>query len=546
MFSSTQQNSQFYATKRCYTPNEGNRLADMRSYETTERKTNENMRITLKKPIQTLLDEGFLVKGSQEAPKKSINYGEKYGVSKSIEPASLKAKKKNAEVSTKSRIEELIFDSKLLITQGSKFLSEGKDHHNQRVSYLKPKYEESTMNKTVSKGFGKFENEFEDQETPKKRDAFKEFQRLENKLKELETKISVLKNRRIEHSSSRQCFNPSEELNNRHYYQQEEHNIERNFKFPVDYAGMLQNIVTQVQPHSILPKNNLINPRFNEKFQNNTNYTMKYGKLSLLQRFDNHRYYLDSVIQAYMNPQSENRESWIDHFWQTMQCIGFIKGLERTPAYILREKLITLPKMQNYWRKKTLIFDLDETLVHCNESLDKPCDAVLTFNFGNNVEIEAGINLRPFARECLKELAQHYELIVFTASHESYASSVVNYLDPNHEFIQHHLSRESCFLTNDGLFIKDLRVIGNRNLEEMLIIDNAAYSFAFQLDNGVPILPFYNDRNDKELLRVTEYLIGLEHCDDLRRMNREYFKLERFSEFKDPLELLITVFKAIT
>ena len=42
-------------------------------------------------------------------------------------------------------------------------------------------------------------------------------------------------------------------------------------------------------------------------------------------------------------------------------------------------------------------------------------------------------------------------------------------------------------MTESGVYVKDLRVI-NRNLHDMVLIDNAAYSYAFQLENGVPIL----------------------------------------------------------
>ena len=39
--------------------------------------------------------------------------------------------------------------------------------------------------------------------------------------------------------------------------------------------------------------------------------------------------------------------------------------------------------------KKTLIFDLDETLVHCNDSKDIPSDVILTINFPTGETIEA-------------------------------------------------------------------------------------------------------------------------------------------------------------
>jgi CTD small phosphatase-like protein 2 len=30
----------------------------------------------------------------------------------------------------------------------------------------------------------------------------------------------------------------------------------------------------------------------------------------------------------------------------------------------------------------------------------------------------------------------------------------------------------------------------------MVLVDNAAYSYIFQLDNGIPIIPFYDSKSD--------------------------------------------------
>jgi len=40
----------------------------------------------------------------------------------------------------------------------------------------------------------------------------------------------------------------------------------------------------------------------------------------------------------------------------------------------------------------------------------------------------------------------------------------------------------------------------------MVLIDNAAYSFSFQVDNGIPIIPFYDNKQDTELLHLVSYL----------------------------------------
>lgn len=51
--------------------------------------------------------------------------------------------------------------------------------------------------------------------------------------------------------------------------------------------------------------------------------------------------------------------------------------------------------------------------------------------------------------------------------------------------------------TEEGAYVKDLRVIGNRRLSDMLLVDNAVYSFAYQVGNGVPILNFYENKEDQ-------------------------------------------------
>ena len=52
-------------------------------------------------------------------------------------------------------------------------------------------------------------------------------------------------------------------------------------------------------------------------------------------------------------------------------------------------------------------------------------------------------------------------------------------------------------------------------------------SFAFQLNNGIPILPFYNDNEDEELANVTNHLMALKDSDDVRSGNKEAFGMQQ-------------------
>ncbi len=143
---------------------------------------------------------------------------------------------------------------------------------------------------------------------------------------------------------------------------------------------------------------------------------------------------------------------------------------------------------------------------------------------------QAGINVRPHVHECLRELNHHFEVIVFTASHSCYANKVLDYLDPKGQLIHHRVFRDNCVVTEEGVYIKDLRIFGDRKMEDIIIVDNASYSFGFQLSNGVPILPFYNNKKDDELKDLVVYLKTLVKK-DIRETNRATFKMHLYSTY---------------
>lgn len=136
------------------------------------------------------------------------------------------------------------------------------------------------------------------------------------------------------------------------------------------------------------------------------------------------------------------------------------------------------------------------------------------------------------------ELSQVYEIIVFTASHSCYANVVLDYLDPKGQYIHHRLFRESCVVTDEGIYIKDLRVLANRNLQDVVLVDNAAYSFGYQIENGIPIVPFYENKNDQELRYLIPYLKFLASVKDLREINKQTFRLHMYSLYDSPDKVL--------
>lgn len=66
-----------------------------------------------------------------------------------------------------------------------------------------------------------------------------------------------------------------------------------------------------------------------------------------------------------------------------------------------------------------------------------------------------------------------------------------------------------------------MRIFANRNLKDIVLVDNAAYSFGLQIDNGIPIVPYYDNKNDKELKYLSNYLLSnILDCNDVREVNK--------------------------
>ena len=65
--------------------------------------------------------------------------------------------------------------------------------------------------------------------------------------------------------------------------------------------------------------------------------------------------------------------------------------------------------------------------------------------------------------------------------------------------------------------MKDLGIIKEEqfNLKDIVIVDNSVYSFAYQIDNGIPIIPFYRDKTDEEMLHLVYYLNCLATCENV-------------------------------
>lgn len=105
---------------------------------------------------------------------------------------------------------------------------------------------------------------------------------------------------------------------------------------------------------------------------------------------------------------------------------------------------------------------------------------MITVTFPNGETATAGLNFRPYLQECLKRASELFQVVVFTASHKSYADVVLDIIDPDRTIFDLRLYRDSCIRTPDGVYVKDLRIFHpSRRIEDIIIVDNAVYSFGY-------------------------------------------------------------------
>ena len=186
--------------------------------------------------------------------------------------------------------------------------------------------------------------------------------------------------------------------------------------------------------------------------------------------------------------------------------------------------------------KKILLLDLDETLIHADFAKEyendtkNPYDTIISFESENEIN-NVGIFLRPGVKLFLENLSKFFEIGIFTASVSEYADEVIKFLDPENNFIKFKLYRKNCVNVNDILKVKDLRILKNFDLKNVVLVDNNMYSFAAQLSNGILINSFYFNKNDNELYNVYGYLMNyIYQAEDVRKVNEEFFGFKKLRD----------------
>lgn len=211
----------------------------------------------------------------------------------------------------------------------------------------------------------------------------------------------------------------------------------------------------------------------------------------------------------------------------------------RQLSYIGKNLLSDLPPPQ-----KTLIIDLDETLIHSMAKGGRMSTGHMVevrlggpvstsgVSLGPGVPILYYVHERPGCHEFLRKVEKWFNLVVFTASVQEYADPVIDWLEREKKYFKGRYYRQHCTFRN-GAYIKDLAQV-EPDLSKVMILDNSPMSYIFHegkhhsalrkegkltfADNAIPIEGWISDPTDSDLLHLIPLLEGLQHVTDVRAL----------------------------
>ncbi|KAF2663895.1 hypothetical protein BT63DRAFT_418783 [Microthyrium microscopicum] len=178
--------------------------------------------------------------------------------------------------------------------------------------------------------------------------------------------------------------------------------------------------------------------------------------------------------------------------------------------------------------QKTLVLDLDETLIHSHSKGGRFAQGHMVevkmqhavgvggTYIGPQIPILYYVHKRPHCDEFLRKVSKWYNLVIFTASVQEYADPVIDWLELEKSYFSARYYRQHCTHKN-GAYVKDLVLI-EPDLSKVMIVDNSPVSYVFHEDNAVPIEGWISDPTDNDLLNLIPILEGLQYVTDVRAL----------------------------
>lgn len=172
-----------------------------------------------------------------------------------------------------------------------------------------------------------------------------------------------------------------------------------------------------------------------------------------------------------------------------------------------------------------LVFDLDETLMHCQDDDFREAEYTTEYGF---VAVRNGVD------DMLDTLADHYDFLIWSNNGRPYIDAMLKLVWPErHKLIDVFTSAEATVVGVQGIgvpFFKETRKVAKRHsqypLDRILGVDDRPAVYSRNYGNLVAVSPF-TGAYDEELLKLTGFLVQIANKDNLRKIEKRYWRTPR-------------------
>ncbi|KAH8350018.1 hypothetical protein KR084_011509, partial [Drosophila pseudotakahashii] len=180
--------------------------------------------------------------------------------------------------------------------------------------------------------------------------------------------------------------------------------------------------------------------------------------------------------------------------------------------------------------KKTLVLDMDETLITSwmkkrgKRAKNRP-SIPHDFKFylpehGATVFVYK----RPYLDHFLDRVSKWYDLTVFTAGAEVYASPILDFLDRGRGILKKRLYRQDC-IDVYGLRAKYVS-LASPDLSNVFLLDNSSTECSFNAGNCIHIKSYRIGSRDEALINLLPFLDALRFTKDVRSILQRCTRFE--------------------
>jgi len=236
----------------------------------------------------------------------------------------------------------------------------------------------------------------------------------------------------------------------------------------------------------------------------------------------------------YLNHVLSCNKVYFQYVLMSRQNLDFLESEE-----FLKERELNLLQKEKYLKnlfkchdKKTLVLDLDETLILATNKKPLFNDTIITY-YSRGVPIKIYVKLRPFLKEFLEDMQEFYELIIYTSADKAYADAIIDYIERNGQYFSHRLYKDQCIIKEDKYLFKNLEILcGNRNLYDIVLVDNLVMNYSLSVRNGIPILDYEGEFDDYQLVHLADYLRGLAKESNLQEVINKDFAFSLLNRYE--------------